>query len=79
LDYQRRTAGINLASAGRVDSVILNGIEVSGTWRHSSKGRQMTIQLFPFREISKNELRQIQEKAEKLAKFLKKELLGIAG
>jgi hypothetical protein len=64
-------------SAGHVESVILSGIEVIGTWRHNLKGSQMTIQLFPFREISKNELQQIQEKAEKLAIFWKKEFTEI--
>jgi hypothetical protein len=56
-------------SAGHVESVILSGTEVIGTWRHSLKGRQMTVQLFPFRGISKNELQQIQKKAEELAIF----------
>ncbi|MDR1561376.1 MAG: winged helix DNA-binding domain-containing protein, partial [Holosporaceae bacterium] len=65
-------------SAGHVESVILSGTEVIGTWRHSLKGRQMTVQLFPFREITKNELRQIQEKAEELAIFWEKELAAVA-
>jgi hypothetical protein len=64
-------------SAGHVESVILSGTEVIGTWRHSLKGRQMTVQLFPFREISKNELLQIREKAEKLAIFWGKELTEV--
>jgi hypothetical protein len=64
-------------SAGHVEAVILNGTEVIGTWRHSLKGRKMTIQLFPLRKISKNELRQIQEKAEELAAFWKKELSAV--
>jgi hypothetical protein len=65
------------SNAGHIESVILSGTEVIGTWRHSLKGRQMTVQLFPFRKILKSELQQLKEKAEKLAIFWKKELTEV--
>lgn len=61
-------------SAARVESVVLDGVKVIGTWRHALKGNRMTVTISPMAKISPAAGKRIQRKAEKLAVFWEKQL-----
>ncbi|QQO08761.1 DNA glycosylase AlkZ-like family protein [Breznakiella homolactica] len=61
-------------SAARVEAVVLDGTKALGTWRHSMKGKQMDLRVFPFGTISAASRKRINRRAEELAFFWGKEL-----
>lgn len=65
-------------SAARVESVILDGAKVIGTWRHTLKGSGMTVNINPMAKISDAAKKRIKAKAEKLASFWEKKLVAVA-
>lgn len=61
-------------SAARVEAVILEGTELLGTWRHTLKGKKMSLQVYPFRKIKASSKKKISRQAEHLAFYWVKEL-----
>lgn len=65
-------------NAGHVEAVIFEGAKLLGTWRHSLKGDKLTISVEPMAStITDKAKEKIQSKAEKLARFWRKELESV--
>lgn len=61
-------------NAGWVEAVILDGEKAVGTWRHTLKGRKMSLEVNQFTKIKAASRKKVQAKAEKLAAFWEKTL-----
>lgn len=64
-------------SAGWVEALIIADGRALGTWRHTLKGRALTLQVEPFAPINATRRKRIATQAEKLASFWEKELTAI--
>ncbi|MEO1771848.1 DNA glycosylase AlkZ-like family protein [Candidatus Enterococcus ferrettii] len=64
-------------SAGHVESVILEGSKLLGTWRHVLKGQKLMIQIEPLTTISLDTQKRIYGKMNKIALFWKKDLVDV--
>lgn len=61
---------------GRPGAIFVDG-EVAGTWRPRSSGGALTLTLDPWRPLSKDERRRVEEEAERLAAFRGVKLRGV--
>ena len=61
-------------SSAIIESVLLMGNRLSGTWRYETKGKNMNFNFFMFEKINASEKKKISEKAETLALFQKKNI-----
>jgi len=61
-------------SAGWVEAVVLEGDKAIGTWRHTLKGRKMSMEISPFGKIKTASRKKVQHMAERLAVFWDKSL-----
>ena len=57
-----------------IESVLLIGNRLSGTWRYETKGKNMNFNFFMFEKISVSEKKKITKKAENLALFQNKNI-----
>lgn len=60
-----------------IESVILDGTSVLGTWRHSLKGKGMSVNITPLTKISAGAEKRIEKSAKRLALFWERQLDGI--
>lgn len=63
--------------AGHVEAVVLEGSTLIATWRHSLKGKALTICIEALTGISDAVKDRIQAKCKKLAQFWKKDLVAV--
>lgn len=61
-------------SAGWVEAVVLDGGKAAGTWRHTVKGRKMSLEVSQFAKIKAASRKKIEARAAKLAAFWGKSL-----
>ncbi len=64
-------------NAGWVEAVIVDTGKAVGTWRHTMKGRKMSVQVNLFQKVKAASRKKIQARAERLAAFWEKQLDSI--
>jgi len=58
-------------------TVLING-RIVGTWRHKKSKRALTIMITPFQKISKEDLKEVEQKAKELCQYMGAEELNLS-
>lgn len=61
-------------SAGWVEALVIEGDKAMGTWRHTLKGKKMSLEVSQFSKIKTASRKRLKTRAEKLAHFWEKQL-----
>lgn len=64
-------------NAGWVEGVVIDGGKAVGTWRHTLKGKKMSLEVSQFGKIKISARKKLKSRAERLAAFWEKELEAI--